>query len=163
MRLESLAARAAQRLPLPTAPTFSPVPLAGSTSSASTPSVPCPPSVLDWRPLMHWLCDQAGASPASTNPAAQVGRTAAIFHLSLARDLAAWTIQACQQHNIATVVLNGGCLANRLLDDTLTQHLQDAGLRAWRAKHYPCGDGGLSLGQAWVAHHRLTVPVPPTA
>ncbi|MEJ5897332.1 carbamoyltransferase HypF [Aquabacterium sp. G14] len=163
MRLESLAARAAQRLPLPTAPTFSPVPLSEWPSSASTPSVPCPPSVLDWRPLMHWLCDRANASPASTNPAAQVGRTAAIFHLTLARDLAAWTIEACQHHNIATVVLNGGCLANRLLDDALTQHLQDAGLRVWRAKHYPCGDGGLSLGQAWVAHHRLTVPVTPTA
>ena len=57
------------------------------------------------------------------------------------------------------MVLNGGCLANRLLDDALTQHLHDAGLQVWRASHYPCGDGGLSLGQAWVAHHRLTAPV----
>ena len=62
-----------------------------------------------------------------------------------------------------TVVLNGGCLANRLLDDALTQHLHDAGLQVWRASHYPCGDGGLSLGQAWVAHHRLTTPVSLTA
>ena len=52
---------------------------------------------------------------------------------------------------------------NRLLDDALTQHLQDTGLQVWRASHYPCGDGGLSLGQAWVAHQRLTAPVSLTA
>lgn len=108
---------------------------------------------------MHWLCDQASASPATSSPAAQVAHAAAIFHLTLARDLATWAIEACTQHGIDTVVLNGGCLANRLLDDALTQHLQDAGLQVWRASHYPCGDGGLSLGQAWVAHQRLTAPV----
>ena len=77
----------------------------------------------------------------------------------LERKLHPWAIEACTQHGIDTVVLNGGCLANRLLDDALTQHLQDAGLQVWRASHYPCGDGGLSLGQAWVAHQRLTAPV----
>ena len=160
MRLEGLAARCAARRPLPTAPTFSPVPLAGS---ASSPSARSAPSVLDWRPLMHWLCDQLTASCAPSSPAAQVADTAAVFHLTLARDLAAWATQACTQHDIDTVVLNGGCLANRLLDDALTQQLHAAGLRVWRASHYPCGDGGLSLGQAWVAHHRLTTPVPLTA
>ena len=160
MRLESLAAHAAERLPRPTAPTFSAIPPAGSTSSASALSTRCPPSVLDWRPLMHWLCDQASATPAATNPGAQVAHAAAVFHFTLARDLATWATQACTQHGIDTVVLNGGCLANRLLDDALTQHLQQAGLRVWRASHYPCGDGGLSLGQAWVAHQRLTAPVP---
>lgn len=159
MRLECLASQSAECLPLPTAPTLSPVPLAVSTSSASALSARRPPSVLDWRPLMHWLCDQASASPATANPAAQVTRAAAVFHLTLARDLAVWAIEACTQHGINTVVLNGGCLANRLLDDALTQHLHDAGLQVWRASHYPCGDGGLSLGQAWVAHHRLTAPV----
>ncbi|MDX9844026.1 MAG: carbamoyltransferase HypF [Aquabacterium sp.] len=154
MRLESLAAQADTSPPLPTAPTFTALPTIGAATAAlSTP----PPSILDWRPLMQWLCDQA------PHPAPAATRAAAVFHLTLARDLAAWAAQACTQHNIHTMVLNGGCLANRLLDDALTQHLQDAGLRVWRAKHYPCGDGGLSLGQAWVAHHRLAVPVTPTA
>lgn len=159
MRLECRAAQSAEGQPLPTEPTFSPVPLAGSTSSASAQPTQYPPSVLDWRPLMHWLCDQASASPAISSPAAQVAHAAAIFHLTLARDLATWAIEACTHHGIDTVVLNGGCLANRLLDDALTQHLQDTGLQVWRASHYPCGDGGLSLGQAWVAHQRLTAPV----
>lgn len=160
MRLESLAARCAARRPLPTAPTFSPVPLAGS---ASSPSARSAPSVLDWRPLMHWLCDQATSLRAPPSSETQLAHAAAVFHLTLARDLAAWATQACTQHDIDTVVLNGGCLANRVLDDALTQHLQAAGLRVWRASHYPCGDGGLSLGQAWVAHHRIATPVSPTA
>ncbi|OGB02703.1 MAG: carbamoyltransferase HypF [Burkholderiales bacterium RIFCSPLOWO2_12_FULL_64_99] len=160
MRLESLAARSVVRLPVPTAPTFSPLPTSGPTSAPSALSTP---SVLDWRPLMHWLCDQATASHVATSPATQVADAAAVFHLTLARDLAAWATQACVQHDIDTVVLIGGCLANRLLDDALTQHLHAAGLRVWRASHYPCGDGGLSLGQAWVAHHRLTTPVSLTA
>jgi hydrogenase maturation protein HypF len=112
---------------------------------------------------MHWLCDQATSLRAPPSSETQLAHAAAVFHLTLARDLAAWATQACTQHDIDTVVLNGGCLANRLLDDALTQQLHAAGLRVWRASHYPCGDGGLSLGQAWVAHHRLTTPVPLTA
>ncbi|MBP7131674.1 MAG: carbamoyltransferase HypF, partial [Aquabacterium sp.] len=57
-----------------------------------------------------------------------------------------------------TVVLSGGCLANRLLDNALMHQLSATGLRVLRATHCPCGDGGLSLGQAWVAHQRLTAP-----
>jgi hydrogenase maturation protein HypF len=53
------------------------------------------------------------------------------------------------------VVLSGGCLANRLLDDALYAGLIIKGLRVWRPAQYPCGDGGLSLGQAWVARQRL--------
>ncbi len=161
MRLESLAARCAARRPLPTAPTFSPVPLAGSTSSPSARSAP---SVLDWRPLMHWLCDQRAAS--LPPPAARLHRWPTPPPSSTSPWRATWltwATQACTQHGIDTVVLNGGCLANRLLDDALTQQLHAAGLRVWRASHYPCGDGGLSLGQAWVAHHRLTAPVSLTA
>ena len=59
-----------------------------------------------------------------------------------------------------TVVLTGGCLVNRLLDDLLTELIQTQGLQVWRASQYPCGDGGLSLGQAWVA---LQTPLPSPA
>lgn len=146
MRLESLAHQAPvdRPLPEPVPPTcFSP--LAPQRQDAR-------PSVLDWRALMRVVC--------SVNPHDPVARSQAarLFHLTLARDLAVWTVAACHQHDIATVVLNGGCLANRLLDDQLTEHLQQAGIQVWRARHYPCGDGGVSLGQTWIAHHRLATP-----
>lgn len=100
--------------------------------------------VLDWRPLMNWLADQREAAPA-----------AAVFHATLATALADWAAQACARSGLNTVVLSGGCLANRLLDDTLFSGLIVQGLKVWRPAQYPCGDGGLSLGQAWVARQRL--------
>ena len=50
------------------------------------------------------------------------------------------------------VALGGGCFANRWLAERLPPLLERAGLRvltAWDV--LPPGDGGLSLGQAWVA------------
>ncbi|MBI2734354.1 MAG: carbamoyltransferase HypF [Aquabacterium sp.] len=100
--------------------------------------------VLDWRPLMNWLADQTDAAHA-----------AAVFHATLASAMAEWAARACERHGVGTVVLSGGCLANRLLDDALHEGLTRRGLKVWRPAQYPCGDGGLSLGQAWVARQRL--------
>lgn len=102
--------------------------------------------LFDWRPLVNWLADQTGAAPS---------HRAAVFHATLAAGLADWAHQACLRHDVSTVVLAGGCMANRLLDDALSAHLQTAGLKVWRATQYPCGDGGISLGQAWVARQKL--------
>ncbi|MFZ4552431.1 MAG: carbamoyltransferase HypF [Aquabacterium sp.] len=134
MRLESLASTAwPHRAPLP----------ATTCTALDSP----PPATLDWRPLMHDLLrhtTQAGRAPA-----------AARFHATLARELAHWVSAHARAQALRIVVLSGGCMANRLLDDALTQHLHAQGLEVWRAAHYPCGDGGISLGQAWVAHHTL--------
>ncbi|WP_374257265.1 carbamoyltransferase HypF [Aquabacterium sp.] len=134
MRLESLASTAWPHLPpLPAAP--------GTRLDAPL------PATLDWRPLMQDLLAHATqAGPA---------HAAARFHATLARDLAHWAGAHARAHSLGIVVLSGGCMANRLLDDALTQHLHAQGLEVWRAAHYPCGDGGISLGQAWVAHHTL--------
>ena len=101
--------------------------------------------VLDWRPLMAWLADQHDAPMA-----------AAVFHATMGAALADWAALACEQGGLRTVVLSGGCMVNRLLDDALHAALTQKGLRVWRPAQYPCGDGGLSLGQAWVALQRLT-------
>ena len=104
--------------------------------------------VLDWRPLLTRIaktrCDDDIA----------VAAAARSFHVALARGLAAGAIAAARSHGVDTVVLAGGCLANRLLDDGLTAHLREAGLRVWRPQQLPCGDSALSAGQAWVALQR---------
>jgi hydrogenase maturation protein HypF len=111
--------------------------------------------VLDWRPMMSWLADQTSPSPHRLDrPAA--ARLAAIFHATLAAALADWVRQAARQYQMTTIVLAGGCMANAVLDEALNALLAEAGLTVWRAGQYPCGDGALSLGQAWVARHRLT-------
>jgi hydrogenase maturation protein HypF len=48
------------------------------------------------------------------------------------------------------VVLSGGCFQNALLVDGLEGALGDD-FTVLRARAVPPGDGGLALGQAWVA------------
>lgn len=110
---------------------------------------------LDWRPLMNWLADQRTPS--------QSAQAAAIFHATMGCALADWAARACAHHQLQTVVLSGGCMANRLLDDVMHAQLVSRGLTVWRPSQYPCGDGGLSLGQAWVARQKLIKHVPGSA
>jgi hydrogenase maturation protein HypF len=81
------------------------------------------------------------------------GRGAALFHATLAAALAEWARAAAEREKIDTVALGGGCLLNHLLSGELRRRLAAAGLRVLEARAVPPNDGGLSLGQAWVALH----------
>lgn len=79
---------------------------------------------------------------------------AARFHVALAQGLVAVTRAAAAQHGLRHVVLGGGCFFNRLLSRHITTGLETTGLQVHRPTALSCGDGGLALGQAWVAAHR---------
>ncbi len=79
------------------------------------------------------------------------GRMAALFHATLAAALAAWLSAAAEREKIDTVALGGGCFLNRLLSAEIERRLAQAGLTVLVARQVPPNDGGLSLGQAWVA------------
>ena len=95
---------------------------------------------LDLRPLLLALADANDA-----------GRAAALFHATLASALIDWVAAAAERTGIRTVVAAGGCLLNRLLASALREGLSARGLRLLEAQSLPPNDGGLSLGQAWVA------------
>ncbi|HEY6897504.1 MAG TPA: carbamoyltransferase HypF [Rhodocyclaceae bacterium] len=95
---------------------------------------------LDLRPLLTALFAEG-----------DIRRGAALFHTTLAAALAQWTIAAAARENIQTVALGGGCFLNHILTSKLRSHLQGAGLQVLEAQQIPPGDGGISLGQAWVA------------
>jgi len=95
---------------------------------------------LDLRPLYALLADCDNAAYG-----------AAMFHAVLAEALAEWATQAAHAAGLTTVACGGGCFLNHRLSRTLTMLLAQRGLRMLTAQRLPPNDGGLSLGQAWIA------------
>jgi hydrogenase maturation protein HypF len=82
-----------------------------------------------------------------------VGRGAALFHATLIEALAAWVAQAARELDVPTVAGGGGCFLNAILARGLDAALSRRGLTLLQAQSVPPNDGGLSLGQAWVARN----------
>jgi hydrogenase maturation protein HypF len=94
---------------------------------------------------------------AGTAEQADPAHGAALFHRALADGLARWVIAAAKSTGLRRVALGGGCFLNALLTSLLVPRLQAAGLQVLQARQAPPGDGGLALGQAWVAICRLNL------
>ena len=80
---------------------------------------------------------------------------AALFHATLADALAGWVLAAAAREGLATVALGGGCFVNAIVATQLRRALETGGLRVLEAREAPANDGGLALGQAWVALQAL--------
>ncbi len=83
-----------------------------------------------------------------------VDSLALAFHLALADGFAQAIEQLAGAEQLDRVVLSGGCFLNRLLTDALRERLAGSGLQTYSHTLLPPGDGGLALGQAWVAARR---------
>jgi hydrogenase maturation protein HypF len=105
-------------------------------------SAPMQSGVLDLLPVMAALLD---CTPEEG---------AAIFHASLIDGLARLAAYGAQETGLKHVALTGGCFANKILSEGVALRLRKAGLVPLLHRACPPGDGGLSLGQAWVAAHR---------
>jgi len=126
MELEFLAERA------PLAPPY-PIPIAGNG-----------PFVADWEPLLRSvLTDRKSA----VKPAAIAAR----FHEALAQ----LAEELADRAGIKTVVLTGGCFQNAHLLSRVKARLAARGFAVYVPRRYPPNDGGISLGQAYVAAQLL--------
>ena len=79
------------------------------------------------------------------------GEVSARFHETVARMLVAAAVAACEAGGLSTAALSGGCFANRRLLSRVVELLEDQHLSVLYHRQVPCGDGGLSLGQAVAA------------
>ena len=94
----------------------------------------------DWEPMLRAvLADRAAGVP--------LGRISARFHNALA-ELA---LAVAQRADVPQVVLSGGCFQNALLGDRVRRRLLQAGFSVYTHRRVPPGDGGIALGQVWVA------------
>lgn len=81
----------------------------------------------------------------------EAGEGAALFHATVAAGLAEWAALAVAGEQTPQIAVGGGCAMNAVLMSALHQHLEARGIRLLEARQAPPNDGGLALGQAWVA------------
>jgi len=95
---------------------------------------------LGFLPLLECLADTG-----------DTGFGAALFHATLTAGLAAWMAAMMEKTGLNDVAFGGGCFLNKLLSADLALRLQKMGANVYQACQAPPNDGGLSLGQAWIA------------
>ena len=86
---------------------------------------------------------------------AAVGEISQRFHDGLVEVLATVARILRKRTSLNTVCLSGGTFQNGCLADGLEHQLQSEGFEVYTHSQVPAGDGGISLGQAVVAAHRL--------
>jgi hydrogenase maturation protein HypF len=84
-----------------------------------------------------------------------VGAISRRFHNSLVEALARTAQVLRDQTALNQVCLSGGTFNNVHLLERLLDHLHRQGFEVFTQSEVPCGDGGLSLGQALIAAHRF--------
>jgi hydrogenase maturation protein HypF len=96
--------------------------------------------IVDWEPLVREvLADRAAGVP--------VGRISARFHNALAE----MAVAVAQRTSKLPCILTGGCFQNVLLATRVQDRLSAAGFPVYTHKEVPPGDGGIALGQVFVA------------
>lgn len=77
------------------------------------------------------------------------------FHVAIAGAVEEAAISAKKNNNDCTkAALSGGVFANRLLLSMCRERLENAGLKVYVNEYVPNNDGGIALGQAYVAAER---------
>ena len=97
---------------------------------------------LDLLPLLAALADEKNAE-----------RGAALFHATLAAAITDWLRVLAPGEE--AVVASGGCFLNQVLVRALRSRFGVQGIRLIEARQVPPNDGGLAVGQAWIALQHL--------
>ena len=103
---------------------------------------------LDLRPMVRALVDDIRSGTSAATISARFHNTIVAATVEIARS-------ALDLHGDMPVVLSGGCFQNARLTESI-----GAPLHAYVNRRVPPGDGGIALGQAFVAAARLRMRKP---
>jgi hydrogenase maturation protein HypF len=114
------------------------------------------PSVLDALSIGEesYLLDYTDTIRAVIDMASRKKETSmvsAAFHDTVVESFLEVAIRLRDKTDVNTVALSGGCWQNRILCERFTRGLTNIGFRVFTNELVPSNDGGLSLGQAFVA------------
>lgn len=79
-------------------------------------------------------------------------QAAYLFHRELVDGLVRWLEKSSKQRQTKAVYCSGGCFQNRLLRESLNEHLTSQGFKVYFPIKLPANDGGIALGQAYLSH-----------
>jgi len=102
------------------------------------------PIIVDWGPMVHAILQDIAQSVC-------IKQIAARFHATLAEMIVALTLRA----KASGVILSGGCFQNRILLERAVDRLEKTSFEVYWPQQVPPNDGGLAVGQAFVAAHQL--------
>ncbi len=105
------------------------------------------PAVIDWEPAIRALLDDRAQK---VDP----GVIAARFHNMLS-DVIVAVARRFEKSNVA---LSGGCFQNRFLTERTIDRLRAAGFAPYWQQRVPPNDGGIALGQVWLANRPIRGP-----
>ncbi|MFD2111915.1 carbamoyltransferase HypF [Thiorhodococcus fuscus] len=88
----------------------------------------------------------------------EIARISARFHRGFAAAVVELALEIARRHQIATIALSGGVFQNRVLLESVSKDLSDAGIQVLLQRQVPSNDGGLALGQACIAAARAIRP-----
>ena len=78
------------------------------------------------------------------------------FHRALAEGLADMALRIAGDRGLGVIGFSGGVANNDIMTGIIRKRVEKEGLRFLRHRKVPCGDGGLSLGQAAIAAFRVS-------
>jgi len=120
-----------------------------ATAASATGNQP-PPMVIDTRPLIRAVADDAARGVAANRIARQ-------FHSTMAEVIGAVCERIRGRAGLSAVALSGGVFMNALLTAEAERRLSAARFRVYRHRLVPPNDGGLCLGQIAIAAAALAV------
>lgn len=74
-----------------------------------------------------------------------------LFHHAVATAIVEMADEICRENEVGQVALSGGTFINRILLKETVEGLREKGYEVYFNEKVPCGDGGIALGQMYLA------------